>query len=106
MKTYQEREDMVKALLEIRPKIPERTGFGDSNHDAIDAQIQVIETNMTENVIYDTWEDNDHVRDNALLAYDWLFDREEEDILEGWKGLVGAKVKILPPPDEYFSKEE
>lgn len=102
MRTQQERDDMVQALLKVKPTVPSKTGFGDSNWDAIDAQVEVIRKLMAENRIYDKWEDDDHVRDNALEARMWLDGEEEKEgqLLTGWQSLVGVKVR---PVEEWLN---
>lgn len=86
MRTLEEVRAEVKSLQEIKPKVIQTTFFGDDNHAAIDAQIEVLERRLSENTIFDKW-DNDYLRDAALEARAWL-DSEVESLTDSWKSLA------------------
>lgn len=87
-------------LTELKPKIHPRTAFGDSNTDAIQAEIDTLQRWLDkplirfelEDWIYETYENNDHARSSALSVLQWLeegqTDGGETSIFEGWLSLV------------------
>lgn len=85
----------VAALKEIRdkPTFRSRSYFGDDNEAAINAQIETLERGYSEDDVYENYEDpeNDddrHVIDNAMSAFDWMNGEEEDGSpSEGWEGL-------------------
>jgi hypothetical protein len=72
---------MIERLTELKDKVRDRTFFGDSNKEAIEAQIDVLECRYSEDDIWENWGDNDHLRENAQYARDWL-DGEDGDNVE------------------------
>lgn len=95
-------EAEIAALQELKAKVPQRTCFGDSNRDGIEAQIEVLTQNLKEDAIWDRshTEDEDDarreddslwkesVRDHALDARRWLVGESEDGSpSEGWKPL-------------------
>lgn len=99
MKPTQEQIDAeIVKLRTMKPTIRERSIFGESNHDAIDAQIRVLEEDMTDDEVYEEWEnpddyeENRHVIDAALGASQWLAgDGENDTLSEEWEILVEKK---------------
>lgn len=89
-------EDEVKKLKELKPKIIPRTFFGDSNTDAIQAQIDVLEMKWDEDDIYNHFSEGEsdmHERNAALSALEWMNTGKTEDgealsPSDGWKELV------------------
>lgn len=80
MKTQDQIDQEVTALLALKDFVPRRTMFGDDNHRAIDAQIEVLEVGLTMDEIYARWGeeaflDEDEFDENALScaleAFDW-----------------------------------
>ena len=96
--------EQIAALREIKPKVRERSAFGDNHHDSIDAQIEVLEKNLTERMIddrsvfedEDSYDDEDedrwktNVRESAYDARHWLDGVYEDypDLIGAWKELV------------------
>lgn len=86
----------IKALREMKPRVRQRSAFGDNHHDAIECQITVLEKRMTESAIYDrnegAAEDEEfyaeNERDAALDACRWMNGEEKTKPSEGWKELV------------------
>ena len=85
----------IEALEACKPKVRKSNFFGDNLHSAIDAQIKVLTEHMSEDEIYDEWEDpddHDHNRniiDSALDALAWREgedrpDAERESLEAGW----------------------
>jgi hypothetical protein len=89
--TKEQIQEEIKKLNEIKSKVVQRTLFGDDNIAAINAEIRVLEENMDEDEIYETFseeEGRDHERDAALCALAWLETGEtdcgETSLWEGW----------------------
>ena len=96
-KTKKQIEQEIKGLKEIKPFIPETDFFGGNNHDKIDAQIKVLEENLSEDEIYDTWPDEEHqdIVSNARDAMGWRdgADYEGEGLVKDWASLDIRKKK-------------
>jgi hypothetical protein len=93
MRTKEQIAEQIKLLTELKPKIAQRTHFGDDNHAAIDAQIKVLEEQADEQRVWDLADEEgwpDHTRDSALEAAMWL--NEEQDKLaedpDGWLSIA------------------
>lgn len=83
----------IAALQEIKPKIRRHSFFGDDNHEAVDAQIAVLENLYDEDEVYERYEDPDNpddrnVLDSALEAVYWLEGQTEQSLVEGWQSLT------------------
>lgn len=87
----------IATLKAMKPTVRERSGFGDDHHAAIDAQLDVLETRMSTDDIYDhgdeekvgeeeVWADN--VRDAAIEARQWLDGESKNAPSKEWKPLV------------------
>jgi hypothetical protein len=89
MKSQEVINKEIEALKEIKPKVRERSLFGDNHHDAIDAQIEVLEgLVVSEDDIYDQWSE-ENILDAAREAYEWKFDRSGHDsLVSGWEKLT------------------
>jgi len=77
----------------MKPTVVMESRFGDNHHDAIDAQIDVLANGLTEDDVYDAWEDpvglKDNVRDAMLEAAQWVNGESEDGApSNGWKELV------------------
>lgn len=82
----------IEKLRELKPRVPERSFFGDSNHEQIDAQLDVLENGLEEDDIYNTYEDDEdessqNLVSAALDARAWL-DGEEGPPSKGWEGIA------------------
>lgn len=90
--TKQEVAAEIKWLIKNKKRIPERTFFGDSNHDDIEAQIRALEEEMTENDAEDAWpwdgNEENRLQTAALDAIHWRDGEEKESPSEGWKPLI------------------
>lgn len=97
--------DEIKALRELRDKIPPRTSFGDSNLDRIDAEIDVLSTNMSSKMIELKYGDDETAEEysgqsgayeSADYARQWLDgDALDGSMSDNWRSLVGVKPKKL-----------
>lgn len=89
MRTNKQVNDEMSRLLLMKPKVRNRSAFGDDHHMAIDAQLIVLRDQMSEDDIYNTWIGNDemYLLENALEARKWL-DGEGDKPSKDWKDLV------------------
>ena len=74
-------DEEVKKLKEMKPKVRHNNFFGDDNHAAIDAQIEVLENDLDQDDIDGKFDDgdwDDHERSNAEEALNWK-EEESED---------------------------
>jgi len=81
MRTPKEISAQIATLKKIKPLVPAKSVVGDDNHGAIEAQIEVLKTNMSEDDIFTRADDGitpshklwtDYVRDIAMDARQWL----------------------------------
>lgn len=94
MKTPRQIQAEIDKLQDMKPTVIRASFFGDNHHDAIDAQIEVLEDELIDDYdIYNnlddgTWAPN--VVDAAIEARQWRDDEEEKDFVpsESWKELV------------------
>ena len=77
----------IETLKDYRDRVRPTTAFGDSNTEAIGVQIRVLEEAMTEDEIYDEWEDDERLVSSAIDALNWR-KGEEEQQSKGWKPLL------------------
>lgn len=89
-------EAQIKAeaikLTKMRPKVRHFTAFGDNNRDAIEAQIAVLDGNLTIDEIEDKKEEGDwseNQRESATYARYWMDGDEPDSPSSGWAPLVG-----------------
>ena len=94
MKTPRQIQAEIDKIQDMKPTVIRASFFGDNHHDAIDAQIEVLEDELIDdddiynNLDDGTWAQN--VVDAALEARQWRDDEEEKDFVpsESWKELV------------------
>lgn len=85
MKTAEEIKKEIKKLEEMKPRVARFSAFGDDHHAAIDAQISVLEEEMSEGRVWDFWPDPEtNTHDAAMRAMRWM---REESPSEGWPEL-------------------
>ena len=62
----------ISKLEQMKPRVRPRSGFGDSHHDAIDAQIEVLKGRLDNDAIYDRYwgdpESGDEMPEDVLIA--------------------------------------
>ena len=83
----------VSALRSVKPRVPEFTGFGDNNHEAINVQIEVLERRRSEDWCYTTFPPGSAELDHALHAVLWVCCEEDEAPSFGWVELAEAIEK-------------
>ncbi len=74
-KSENEIKDEIKALYEVKPKLPKRNFFGEDVHAKVDIQIEVLSGDVDEDefddkVVNGEWSEDQ--RDEAQNAYDWM----------------------------------
>ncbi len=99
-KTMTERNAQAEALKTIKPNVLKSSTFGDSHHDAIDAQITVLEhpgisgEDIDQNQEDGEWADN--VADAAREALDWITGDFTPDTATNATGdLVGSWQELV-----------
>lgn len=87
-RTPAEIEAELYALNELLNQVPSASAFGDVNHEAITAQIRVIQERMNRNSLLTQYEDGDpYILSVALDAFIWLW--EDGDLpSEGWTAML------------------
>lgn len=91
MRKPAEVEAEAQKLIEMKPRVRQQTAFGDDNHAAIEAQIDVLQRLVSEDAIYEMYPDDEadaHTRDAAMQAYEWKMGREEEAPSDSWAPLA------------------
>lgn len=83
----------IAKLKDLAPRIRQHDAFGGNNRAKIDAEIRVLEKNMTHDQIDEHWDGmSHHERDvnwDAHEARDWMDgESEEESLAAGWEGLA------------------
>lgn len=92
--TQEQIDAEIVKLRQMMPTVRETSLFGDNNHEAIEAQIRVLEEDMTDNDVYAEWgtedpEENHYIIHSALSASQWLAgDGETDTLAEEWESLV------------------
>lgn len=79
----------IEALKAIKPKVRPTNHFGDSNTEAIEAQLQVIAFDYKDRAIENRYGHKDYIRSAAFDARNWM-DGEDLDVApsESWKELI------------------
>lgn len=83
----------VGALRRLRALVPPMNGFGESNVRSIDAQIEVLEKNLSERRVDDLFGAREHLLSNALEAVYWRNGDNDDAPSAGWQDLVDIKAK-------------
>lgn len=101
----------IKWLEDNKTKIPHRTIFGGNNWDDIDAQIEVLKNDLSEDAIAKRshFEDDDDGRaeddslwgtsagESATYARQWMDGEEPESPSDGWKPLLQKPAAPAKP---------
>jgi hypothetical protein len=88
----------IKKLKKMKPSVRMTSMFGDNHHDAIDAQIEVLEDwgfFFDYDAIYNKEEEGEwkeNVRSAAIAALDWMNGDEPMAPSEDWESLVIKKA--------------
>lgn len=98
--TEKQIESEIKKLETLKPLMPHFSVFGDDNYEKIDAQITVLEEGLTEDDVYDRFEDQDNpdktydLVSNARDAALWLIGESEYGSpSKGWEELANSQNK-------------
>lgn len=88
----QEEIDAQSSALEViknSPSFRHNTFFGDSNDEAIEAQIEVLEEGLTYINVADRRDDywSDHAADSADSVLSWLSGDTDDTPASKWEGL-------------------
>lgn len=83
----------VDKLKKMKPSVRLCSKFGDNHHDAIDAQISVLEDSLEDSLddgeIYDRYEEGpENVLDSALGAMHWAEGDDDVPPSKNWESLV------------------
>jgi len=102
-RTDKEIEKEIKWLEENKPNIRRFNGFGENNHEKVDAEIDVLKNRRTEMQIYSIYESFDSIHeddaeaeshaelDAALDAYRWMSGEDNMPPSEDWENAVIKK---------------
>lgn len=97
MKTPPQIAAEIARLMALKPRVPKHTMFGDSNHEQIDAQLEVLESRMSDDAIFDRGDEekageeeawSEAVVSAALEASRWLREENEPPPSASWEGLA------------------
>jgi hypothetical protein len=89
--TLKQVEAEINALEDVKPKVVHYSFFGDNNHAAIEAQIEVLTEEFDEQDCYTNQENDvwtEHETSAAVEAAQWLTGDEEEPPSKGWKEIA------------------
>ena len=83
----------IALLIEMKPNVRQYSAFGDDNYAKIDAQIEVLEENLSEDDIWDRWdsdecEANGDIRFCAEGALEWKLGESDSKPSDEWKPLI------------------
>ena len=84
-------ETEIEVLKMMKPTVVKESAFGDNHHDAINAQVKVLEDGLTEDDIYERYDDllKDNVKDAMVEAAQWVAGEGScYSPSEEWKSLV------------------
>lgn len=87
VKTAKEVEEQIERLRQIRDKIIPESMFGTNNVELLDTQIDVLEDNTDEDMIWCIYGEDDEdmdVRSSALEARAWMDGDDKEDLDKGY----------------------
>lgn len=80
----------IARLKEMKPNVLQFSAFGDDHHAAIDAQIEVLEGDMSEDECYDSikFSENETILEECLYAARWARGEEKNAPSANWVELV------------------
>lgn len=84
MRSKAEIGEAIAKLTAMRPHIVPRSGFGDDNLAGLDAQLRVLEKQMSEDDVNEHWdrEGDSYVRDAAAEAAAWLAGEDNDEAFD------------------------
>ena len=93
-KTTDEVSAEISTLEAMKLNVRPFSWFGDYNHAAIDAQLEVLRERMSEDAVYEAYGDetadefDQHLLDSAHHAYLWMSGENDNSPSSDWKPLV------------------
>ena len=92
MRTGKEIAAEIAKLKKMKPDVRKTSMFGDNHHDAIDAQVDVLERKLTLDQCWDEFaDDRENVQSAANEAAEWLAGLTDDLPSAGWKELLVKK---------------
>ena len=92
MRTGKEIAAEIATLKKMKPDVRKTSMFGDNHHDAIDAQVDVLERKLTLDQCWDEFaDDRENVQSAANEAAEWLDGSTDDLPSDGWKELLAKK---------------
>lgn len=86
--------DEIHALKELLHQVPPTSAFEDDNHEAIHAQIRVIQEEMTyEELLHEFEEGEPEIFNAALNALGWLYD-DDTPPSEWWREILEDSAEV------------
>lgn len=96
--TQKQIDSEIAKLKKMKPRVRRTSAFGDNHHNAIDAQVEVLTSRLSEMAIYDRSDDGtgdelnedkwrENVRESALEARRWMDGDEPHPPSHNWKEL-------------------
>lgn len=88
MRNKEQVAEQVEGLLRDKVKLPEYSGFGDPNHKAIDAMIEVLkgaknlEDDFQDPDDFDSEQEFFYIQSEVERAEDWLEERNDENLFD------------------------
>lgn len=96
-RTEEEVQAEIKTLEELKPKVPQRSSFGDNNWAIIDAQIETLRERYDQGRIDQVWGEVD-IHLEAVEALHWRLGNSDDAPSKAWSSLVGVKPKYIGQP--------
>lgn len=94
LRTRLEREEELQALRCMTDEVPVEDDAGEDNDGAIRAQINVIDTVLTSEQVYELYDDCDEfVLNAAVAALSWLRD-DDESPADRWKEQLQLQIAV------------
>lgn len=89
MRTGKEIAAEIAKLKKMKPDVRKTNMFGDNHHDAIDAQVDVLERKLTLDQCWDEFADaRENVQECAREAAEWLVGDTDDLPSKEWKELL------------------
>ena len=89
MRTEKEIKAEITRLKTMKPNVRRASMFGDNHHDAIDAQVDVLDRKLTPEQCWDEFaDDRENIQESAREAAEWLVGDTDDLPSKGWKELL------------------
>lgn len=88
-RSKEEVQKEAETLREMKPKVRQFSAFGDDHHAAIDAQIEVLQEGLSDDDVYERFEeDAQNIFDEAMQAFEWMSGENDVAPSVGWAELL------------------